>query len=119
MCSDSSTYFHILFLVPRLIHHLKRTCRHALDVEKRVRIIAKDRRLCITTSGRLGWISKFGREGDIVSLLFGSTVHILLRPRGETYEVIEQRYIHGMMDGEVPDEAMKTSFVPVERIDLV
>ena len=81
--------------------------------------MAKDRRFCITTSGRLGWISKFGREGDIVSLLLGSTVPILLRPKGETYEVIEQCYNYGIMDGEVPDEAMKTDFVPVERIDLV
>ena len=81
--------------------------------------MAKDRRSGITTSGRLGWISKFGRAGDIVSLLLGSTVPILLRPKGQTYEVIEQCYNYGIMDGEVPDEAIKTDFVPLESIDLV
>ena len=35
-----------------------------LDIEKRVHIMAKDRRFYITTSGHLGWILKFGREGD-------------------------------------------------------
>lgn len=40
------------------------------------------------------------REGDIVVVLFGSRVPFVLRQQGDTYRLIGDCYMHGLMDGE-------------------
>ncbi|KAK0508340.1 hypothetical protein JMJ35_009424 [Cladonia borealis] len=76
------------------------------------------RNFCTTKAGRLGWASKRAMEGDIVALLYGSTVPILLRPRQDgKYECLEACYIHGMMDGEVVEEEMIANGIPDDEME--
>ena len=85
------------------------------SVETKVIDIARERRFCMSESGRMGWIPKAGKEGDIISVLYGCFVPVLLRPKGSAYEVIGTCYIHGIMDG----EAVAAAQSPMQRIDLV
>ena len=85
------------------------------SVEKRVTKIATERRFCMSESGRMGWIPKAGKEGDVISVLYNCLVPVLLRPKGNAYEVIGECYIHGIMDG----EAVAAAQNPMQQIDLV
>ncbi|KAL8782801.1 MAG: hypothetical protein Q9213_005080 [Squamulea squamosa] len=75
-----------------------------------VKMISARRRFCITKNGRLGWICGPGCVGVIVVILYGCAVPLLMLPmeNGE-YQVLEQCYIHGIMDGEAVEEAMKAN----------
>ena len=61
-----------------------------------------NRRFCLTLEGRIGWVPLAARTGDIVSLMRGSPVPVIIRPyqQGDSYLMIGQCYIHGIMDGE-------------------
>lgn len=85
------------------------------SIETKVIDIARERRFCMSESGRTGWIPKAGKEGDIISVLYGCFVPVLLRPKGNAYEVIGTCYIHGIMDG----EAVAAAQNPMQQIDLV
>lgn len=54
--------------------------------------------------GRLGLAPKAAKQGDIICILFGCSVPVLLRKRGEEHEdgyiFIGECYLHGVMDGE-------------------
>ena len=86
-----------------------------MNVEKRVTGMARERRFCMSESGRMGWIPKAGKEGDIISVLYECFVPVLLRPKGNAYEVIGTCYIHGIMDGEAVAAAQNS----MQQIDLV
>ncbi|MCJ1471538.1 hypothetical protein MMC13_000178 [Lambiella insularis] len=93
------------------------------------------RKFCTTKAGCLGWASRRATAGDIVALLYGSVVPILLRPLQDgKYQCLEACYIHGIMDGEVVEEAMMANgiaedemedetkwkqYVPMERFVIV
>ena len=85
------------------------------NVENKAIEIARERRFCMSESGCMGWIPKAGKEGDIISVLCGCSVPVLLRPRGNAYEVIGTCYIHGIMDG----EAVAAAQNHMQQIDLV
>ena len=85
------------------------------NVETKVIDIARERRFCMSESGRMGWIPKAGKEGDTISVLYGCFVPVLLRQKGNAYEVIGTCYIHGIMDG----EAVAAAQNPMQQIDLV
>ena len=70
------------------------------QVESRLVYIASGRRFCLTRSGHVGWVPLETQKGDIVGLVCGSKVPLILRPAGDTYLVVGQSYIHGIMDGE-------------------
>ena len=66
------------------------------------RDISFQRRFCLSLEGRIGWVPLAARTGDIVSLMRGSPVPVLIRPsqQGNSFFMIGQCYIHGIMDGE-------------------
>ena len=85
-------------------------CDHILEAQKRIKPTADDRRLCLSSQGRIGWVPKKGKEGDVIAVAIGSETPIVLRRRGEReYEVVGACYVHGIMDGEALDnERLKT-----------
>jgi hypothetical protein len=59
-----------------------------------------NRRFCRTDNGRLARIPDHAKVGDIICILYGSQVPYVLRKQGdETYKVIGECYVHGMMHG--------------------
>ena len=70
------------------------------QVESRLAYIASGRRFCSTRLGHVGWVPLETQKGDVVGLVCGSKVPLILRPAGDTYLVVGQSYIHGIMDGE-------------------
>jgi hypothetical protein len=59
-------------------------------------------RICRTDSGRLGLVSGLTRSGDVCCVLPGVQAPMILRPmRGETYRLVCDAYIHGVMGGEM------------------
>ncbi|MCJ1282213.1 hypothetical protein MMC26_001536 [Xylographa opegraphella] len=61
------------------------------------------RKLVELAKYRLGLCPRDGQLGDVVCILHGSRVPVLLRPRGDCYEVVGQCYVHGIMEGEAVD----------------
>ena len=61
--------------------------------------MAMYRRFCLSREGRIGWVPDAARAG---SLMRGSLVPVLIRPcrQENSYLVIGQCYIYGIMDGE-------------------
>lgn len=64
------------------------------------------RRLCWTTSGRMGLVPATAQAGDLLFVLLGGQmIHILRRNEAENFKYVGESYVHGIMDGElVPDE---------------
>ena len=85
------------------------------NVELRVLKMALGRRFCMSESGRMGWIPEAGKTGDVISVLYGCFLPVLLRPKGNAYEMIGTCYIYGIMDGEAVSAAQE----PMQQIDLV
>lgn len=63
----------------------------------------KARRLMVTNEGIVGTAPCRAREGDVVAVLFGCSIPLVLRNRGEreAWQVIGEGYAHGYMDGEI------------------
>ncbi|RDL32962.1 uncharacterized protein BP5553_08401 [Venustampulla echinocandica] len=56
-----------------------------------------------TVRGYAGQFSLYARVGDAIFLPLGSAVPFLIRPKNSTgnmYEIIEECYVHGIMEGE-------------------
>ena len=56
-----------------------------------------------TVRGYAGQFSLYARVGDAIFLPLGSAVPFLIRPKNPTrdiYELIEECYAHGIMEGE-------------------
>lgn len=70
-----------------------------MEVERRFRSTATNRQFCRTRHGKIGWIPDTCKEGDVLAIIFGSPVSILLRPKGDSYFMIGQCYIHDVMNG--------------------
>ena len=75
------------------------------------------RRFCLSQEGRIGWVPDAAQPGDIISLMRGSPVPVIIRPsqQGNSYLMIGQCYIHGIMDG----EAVARKEDQFQRIELV
>ena len=65
-------------------------------------LMASSRKFCLSQEGRIGWVPSAAQTGDIISLMRGSPVPVLIRPAQaeNSYLMIGQCYIHGIMDGE-------------------
>ena len=72
------------------------------EIQDCVRNMESHREFCLSLEGRIGWVPHAAQTGDIVSLMRGSPVPVIIRPsqRENSYLVIGQCYIHGIMDGE-------------------
>lgn len=71
------------------------------------------RRVCLTTAGCLGLGPPTMQKNDIVAVLFGSHVPLVLRPRGDHFEVVGICYVFGIMNGEAVREAQANGEVPM------
>ncbi|KXX80953.1 Heterokaryon incompatibility protein 6, OR allele [Madurella mycetomatis] len=67
------------------------------------------RRLMLTRKGYFGWgpdnpfdndPSNEFRVGDKIAILFGCSTPLVIRPRGDKFEVVGEGYVQGFMDGE-------------------
>jgi hypothetical protein len=66
--------------------------------------ITHHRRLARTKGGFLGLVDAESQIGDSVAISKGGRTPLILRPRGEHWELIGDSYMHGMMNGELYDE---------------
>ncbi|KAF4447811.1 HET-6OR heterokaryon incompatibility protein (het-6OR allele) [Fusarium austroafricanum] len=57
------------------------------------------RRLARLSSGCLALVPKTSQDGDVVALCRGGEVPLLLRERGEYFEMVGECYVHKAMDG--------------------
>jgi Heterokaryon incompatibility protein (HET) len=62
--------------------------------------VAINRRMIRTKGGHIGLAPGLTREGDIVAILQGGKMPLVLRPKGSSYELIGECYVHGVMHGE-------------------
>lgn len=60
----------------------------------------RNRSLFYTRTGYIGLGPPGCRVGDLVCLLFGGEVPFILRPRAESYQLVGDGYVHGIMEGE-------------------
>jgi hypothetical protein len=68
----------------------------------------KSRRFMTTSNGYLGWAPDniYGsdedqtREGDLISIIFGCSTPLVIRPYGKLFKVVGEAYVQGLMDGE-------------------
>lgn len=69
----------------------------------------RNRRFFVTKSGYIGRGSKIMQRGDLVTVLYGSRVPIILRQlrQTESYAVVGQAYVYGIMFGEVVEAHKK------------
>ncbi|CAI6085741.1 unnamed protein product [Clonostachys chloroleuca] len=71
---------------------------------------------CVTGNGRFGRIPHTSRAGDVVCVFVGAETPFIIRPTGrETYTMIGECYIDGIMDG----EAMEGSSLPDGSLDTI
>ncbi|CAH0051115.1 unnamed protein product [Clonostachys solani] len=71
---------------------------------------------CVTGNGRFGRIPPTSRAGDLVCVFVGAETPFIIRPTGrETYTMIGECYIDGIMDG----EAIEGSSLPDGSLDTI
>ena len=72
------------------------------QIQECVRSMESHRSFYLSLEGRIGWVPHAAQTGDMVSLMRGSPVPVMIRPsqRENSYFMIGQCYIHGIMDGE-------------------
>jgi hypothetical protein len=59
----------------------------------------------VTNEGHVGVAPCRAREGDVVAILYGCSIPLVFRKRGqrEAWQVIGEAYVHGFMNGEIAD----------------
>lgn len=73
---------------------------HAL-IESSIEKWASKRRFCTTSKGRLAFVPPIAQAGDLICILYGGEVPYVLRPQGsESYVVVGECYVSGIMHGE-------------------
>ena len=72
--------------------------------------VALDKRFCVTRQGFIGLVPEHAMSGDMICIFKRARVPFLLRQNAEvgirgtstqTYFLVGECYIHGMMDGEM------------------
>jgi hypothetical protein len=74
--------------------------RAAAKFKTAMRFGCKNRRVFITNTNYIGVGPKLTRTGDVIVVLYGGQVPLALRPCGETYRVLGECYVAGVMEGE-------------------
>jgi hypothetical protein len=69
-----------------------------------IRATLNGRRFLITREGYVGWAPRSTEKGDKIFVLFGCGTPVILRPYGDTYRLVGECYIHGIMYGKVIDD---------------
>ncbi|PMD37306.1 hypothetical protein L207DRAFT_492715 [Hyaloscypha variabilis F] len=76
------------------------------------------RRLLVTDKGYIGVVDHKAQKGDIIVVLYGSSVPLILRPRNEGgFILIGEAYVHGIMQGEAM-EWLKNGDYELENFDI-
>ena len=70
------------------------------EVANQARRCLTSRKLTTTTRGYLALAPLRTQRGDVISILFGCSTPMVLRPLGSHYRLIGEAYVHGIMDGE-------------------
>lgn len=70
------------------------------DVANQARRCLTSRKLITTAKGYLGLAPLYTKRGDVISILFGCSSPMILRPVGAYYQLIGEAYVHGIMNGE-------------------
>lgn len=73
----------------------------ANDFQTRIRRTISHRRMMKTGDGLLGLAPALACVGDRVVLMKGLRTPVVVRPRGDGWELVGDCYIHGMMQGEL------------------
>jgi hypothetical protein len=60
----------------------------------------RKRRIAITRNGYIGAVPQNTQSGDFICVLFGCSVPVVVRKRGQEYSFIGESYLHGFMDAE-------------------
>lgn len=79
---------------------LKKLAEPFEEAENRVQYA---RNFFVSQHRRIGWVPFRTRVGDQVCVLQGMRIPLILRSRGDRWEVIGPCYVHGLMDGELWD----------------
>lgn len=70
--------------------------------------------ICVTKSGRLGWVPEVAVKGDVVAIV-ALDVPLALRPCSDgLYQLVGEAFVHGAMQGEIVKDM--ESF---DRIDII
>jgi hypothetical protein len=73
--------------------------------------------LCTTETGRIGLVPLAAVAGDLIAVLFGCREPVVLRHRGDGYQLVGRCFVDGLMRGEVvPD--LEAGKVPVRTIGI-
>ncbi|KAI1170176.1 HET-domain-containing protein [Nemania sp. FL0916] len=104
-------------VVGRLPYHLRSFDRH-------VRTVGVGRRLFLSKRGYLGLAPGNAKVGDEIWVLDGGRLPLILRPSAKElheepdpeYSLVGDAYVHGIMDGEVVEDAKKRGIMPTPVI---
>ena len=86
--------------------------------DPKVRVATMQRLLLFTEKGYMGLAPFTARVGDKVCLLEGAQFPIILRPNGDSWTLVGESYIHGIMDGEGWDEMMSEEDANLESFEI-
>jgi hypothetical protein len=75
------------------------------------------RRMITTTGGYLGLAPEEVQENDVVAILYGCNFPVVLRPHGDSYLLIGECYVDGIMDGEIM-EAKERGELRYEEVEI-
>jgi hypothetical protein len=70
------------------------------DVANQARRCLESRKLITTAKGHLALAPIHTKRGDVISILFGCSTPMVLRPVGSHHQLIGEAYVHGIMSGE-------------------
>ncbi|PVH84100.1 hypothetical protein DL98DRAFT_652138 [Cadophora sp. DSE1049] len=83
-------------------------------VMKRTTLALQGRRLITTTNGYLGTAPEAALEGDFLAILYGCSYPVVVRPSGDSYLLIGESYIDGVMGGELEEARERGKFEEIE-----
>lgn len=68
------------------------------------------RRLAVTEGGYIGVMPRVAQQGDVVALILGCSCPILLRPHGDTFRIVAECYVQGIMQGEILQQLVERNW---------
>jgi hypothetical protein len=99
LAQSNSLWARVFYRILIGIHRLYAGPNYIRDVPGTFKIA--DRGICTTEYGLTGLASKLAKPGDYIALFQGGSVPLVIRPRGDDWELIGDCYVHGIMTGKV------------------
>jgi hypothetical protein len=101
----------------RRVHNLTTDGTDFMEVNRRTGHSCYSRRFYITSEGYFGLGPRAMSPGDIVCIFLGGKTPFLIRQQHESFEIVAETYVHGLMSGEVVAE-MEKGNLKVETFPL-